>query len=55
MLLPTIVLAILCSASAVFADVKLRMRLGLIFFAVVFWLESYAHYINIKKNNGKLL
>ena len=55
MLLPTIVLAIFFSASAAFADVKLRMRLAFIFFAVVFWLGSYAHYINIKKNNGKLL
>ena len=54
MLLPTAVMAMLFSASA-FADVALKMRVCFIFFAVVFWLGSYSHYINIKKNTGKLL
>ena len=54
MLLPTIVMAMIFSVSA-FADVALNMRVCFIFFAVVFWLGSYAHYRNIKKNNGKLL
>lgn len=54
MLLPTIVMAALCTVG-IFLDSPTRIRIAIIFFTVVFWLGAYAHYKNIKKNNGKLL